>query len=291
MLSLLPNAIIEGILIGLIYGLVAAGLGLIWGVMDVVNFAHGEHMLIAMYVTLLTTSALSIDPLFLLPVNAVLMFAVGYATYIVLIRRVIDAPVLAQVLCTFGLLLVIRYGTLYIAGPKTRTVDEFVFSGSTTVFGISVAYPTVFAAFVSLGTVLVLYLVLERTSIGKAIRATAQDKQAAQVIGIETDRVYAVAWGIGLAAVGVAGTVVATFFPINPEGTPALWTIASFAAVALGGLGGVVGPVVGGVVIGLVENIGATALDSSYRQLYVYLVLIGALVYQREGILSWVNSR
>ncbi|QCS44848.1 branched-chain amino acid ABC transporter permease [Natrinema versiforme] len=290
MLSILPSAIVDGILIGLTYGLVAAGLGLIWGVMDIVNFAHGEHMLIAMYVTLLTAAELNVDPLLLLPVNVVLMFLIGYATYFLVIKRVMDGPVLGQVLCTFGLLLVIRYGIMYAAGPTTRTIDDFVFAGSTTVFGISISFPEVLTALVSIVTVAALYVLLQKTETGKAIRATAQDKQAAQVLGIETDRVYAVAWGIGLAATGVAGTMVATFFPVQPEATPVVWTIASFAAVALGGLGGILGPVAGGVVIGLVENIGAAVLDSSYRQLYVYLVLIGALIYQREGILNWVNS-
>lgn len=290
MLSILPSAIVDGILIGLTYGLVAAGLGLIWGVMDIVNFAHGEHMLIAMYVTLLTAAELNVDPLLLLPVNVVLMFLIGYATYFLVIKRVMDGPVLGQVLCTFGLLLVIRYGIMYAAGPTTRTIDDFVFAGSTTVFGISISFPEVLTALVSIVTVAALYVLLQKTETGKAIRATAQDKQAAQVLGIETDRVYAIAWGIGLAATGVAGTMVATFFPVQPEATPVVWTIASFAAVALGGLGGILGPVAGGVVIGLVENIGAAVLDSSYRQLYVYLVLIGTLIYQREGILNWVNS-
>ncbi len=290
MLSLLPNAIVDGLLIGLTYGLVAAGLALIWGVMDIVNFAHGEHMLVAMYVTLLTTAEFSVDPLLLLPVNIVVMFVIGYATYTVVIKRVMDGPILGQVLCTFGLLLVIRYGIVYVAGPSTRTVNNFIFAGSATVFGISFSYPEVLTAAVSVVTVAALYLILEKTNMGKAIRATAQDEQAAQVLGIETDRVYGVAWGLGLAAAGVAGTMVATYFPVQPEATPVVWTIASFAAVALGGLGGIIGPVVGGIVIGLVENLGATLLDSSYRQLYVYLVLIGALIYQREGILNWVSN-
>ena len=290
-IGLLPNALVDGILIGLVYGLVAAGLALIWGIMDIVNFAHGEHMLIAMYVTLFATAEFGVDPLFLLPVNAVILFVVGYATYTVIIKRVMDAPVLAQVLSTFGLLLVIRYGILYVAGPETRQVEDFVFSGSTSILGISVSYPQVLTGVVSIATIAALFLILERTTLGKAIRATAQDKQAAQVVGIDTSQIYAIAWGIGLAVAGVAGTMVATFYPIQPESTPATWTIAAFAAVALGGLGGVIGPVVGGVVIGLVENVGATMLDASYRQLYVYVVLMAALIYQREGILNWVNNQ
>ena len=278
-------------MIGLAFGLVAAGLGLIWGVMDIVNFAHGEHMLIAMYVTLLASAELSVSPLLLLPVNAVLMFVVGYGTYVLIIKRTMDGPVMGQVLCTFGLLLVIRYGIIYLVGPSTRTVSDFAFDGSTVAYGVAVSHPAVLTAIVSVVTITLLYLLLERTAIGKAIRATAQDKQAAQALGIETDRIYAVSWGIGLAATGVAGTMIATYFPIQPSATPGVWTIASFAAVALGGLGSIAGAVIGGIVIGLVQNLGATLIDPSYQQLYVYVVLIGALLYQREGILNWVTDR
>lgn len=291
MIPLILGATVDGVMIGLAYGLVAAGLGLIWGVMDIVNFAHGEHMLIAMYVTLLASAELSISPLLLLPVNAVLMFVVGYGTYVLIIKRTMDGPVLGQVLCTFGLLLAIRYGIIYFVGPSTRTVSDFAFDGSLNAYGISVSYPAMLTAVVSVVTIVLLYLLLERTAIGKAIRATAQDKQAAQVIGIETDRIYAVSWGIGLAATGVAGTMIATYFPIQPNSTPGVWTIASFAAVALGGLGSIVGAVVGGIIIGLVQNLGATLLNPSYQQLYVYIVLIAGLLYQRENILNWVSDR
>jgi len=291
MIPLILGATVDGVMIGLAFGLVAAGLGLIWGVMDIVNFAHGEHMLIAMYVTLLASAELSVSPLLLLPVNAVLMFVVGYGTYVLIIKRTMDGPVMGQVLCTFGLLLVIRYGIIYLVGPSTRTVSDFAFDGSTVAYGVAVSHPAVLTAIVSVVTITLLYLLLERTAIGKAIRATAQDKQAAQALGIETDRIYAVSWGIGLAATGVAGTMIATYFPIQPSATPGVWTIASFAAVALGGLGSIAGAVIGGIVIGLVQNLGATLIDPSYQQLYVYVVLIGALLYQREGILNWVTDR
>jgi len=291
MVPLVLGAAVDGLMIGLAFGLVAAGLGLIWGVMDIVNFAHGEHMLIAMYVTLLASAELSVSPLLLLPVNAVLMFVVGYGTYVLIIKRTMDGPVMGQVLCTFGLLLVIRYGIIYLVGPSTRTVSDFAFDGSTVAYGVSVSHPAVLTAVVSIVTIVLLYLLLERTAIGKAIRATAQDKQAAQVLGIETDRIYAVSWGIGLAATGVAGTMIATYFPIQPNATPGVWTIASFAAVALGGLGSIAGAVIGGIVIGLVQHLGATLIDPSYQQLYVYVVLIGALLYQREGILNWVTDQ
>lgn len=275
---LLPQAIASGLLMGMVYALVAAGLALIWGVVDIVNFAHGEYMLIAMYVTLFSANNLGVDPMFVIPFNAVLLFALGYGTYRIVISKVMDAPMLAQIFSTFGLLLIIRYSALYIMGPYTESVETFAFHGHTTVGGIVISYPQVITAAVSALTLGLLFLFMKRTKTGKAIRATSQDWEAARVMGIDPDRVNAITWGIGLAAVGVAGTMVATFFPTQPELTPTTWTLVAFASVALGGFGSIFGAVFGGIGISLVEHVGATMLNPSYKELYVFVVFILALV-------------
>ena len=275
---LLPQAIASGLLMGMVYALVAAGLALIWGVVDIVNFAHGEYMLIAMYVTLFSANNLGVDPMFVIPFNAVLLFALGYGTYRIIIAKVMDAPMLAQIFSTFGLLLIIRYSALYLMGPYTESVEQFAFHGHTTVGGIVISYPLVITAAVSVVTLGLLFLFMKRTKTGKAIRATSQDWEAARVMGIDPDRVNAITWGIGLAAVGVAGTMVATFFPTQPELTPTTWTLVAFASVALGGFGSIFGAVFGGIGISLVEHVGATMLNPSYKELYVFVVFILALV-------------
>jgi branched-chain amino acid transport system permease protein len=285
-LSLLPQSVVSGLVMGMTYALVAAGLALIWGVVDVVNFAHGEYMLIAMYVTLFATNRLGVDPLLVLPVNAVLLFVAGYLTYRTVIARVMDAPMLAQIFATFGLVLIIRYGALFLAGPYTESVDSFVLSGHTDVAGVVVSHPQAATAAVSVLTLATLFWFLRRTRTGKAIRATAQDWEAARVMGIDPDRVNAITWGVGIAAVGVAGTMVATFFPTQPELTPTTWTLIAFAAVALGGFGSVLGAVLGGVGISLVEHLGATLLNPSYKELYVFVVFIAALLLRGEDLLG-----
>lgn len=285
--GLVPQAAVTGLIFGMIFALVAAGLALIWGVADIVNFAHGEYMLIAMYVTLFTSKNYGLDPLVMLPVNAVLLFVLGYATYRLVIAKVMDAPMLAQIFATFALLLIIRYGILYLAGPYTVSIESFVFEGHTSFGGIVVSHPRVVTALVSVATLVVLFVFLKRTRTGKAIRATAQDREVARVMGVDTDRVFAITWGIGIAAAGIAGTLVTTFSPIQPELTPTTWTIIAFAAVALGGFGSVLGAVAGGVVIGLVEHVGAVMLDPSFKELYVFVVFIGVLVFKPEGILNW----
>ncbi len=289
-LSLLSQTLVNGILIGLIYGLVAAGLAIIWGVVDIVNFAHGEYMLIAMFTTVLVSNTFGIDPLWMLPVNVVLLFVIGYYSYKIVISRVIDGPIVAQVLATFALLLILRYGMLAAFGSRTRTLDSFVFDGRVAVGGVAVSMPQLVAAVFCVGGVLGLYYVLKHTKTGRAIRATAQDREAARVLGIDDDRVFALTWGIGIAAVAVAGTLAATFYPTQAETTPEIWTIIAFAAVALGGLGGVTAAVAGGLIIGLVENLGVTYVSSQYRSFYIFAVLLLGLVYSREGVLNWVTD-
>lgn len=285
-LGLLPQSIVNALILGMSYALVAAGLALIWGVVDIVNFAHGEYMLIAMYVTLFTSNNFGVDPLFIIPLNAVLLFIAGYLTYRGIISRVMEAPMLAQIFATFGILLIIRYGALYLAGPYTVSIDEFMFSGHTTIAGITISYPETVTAIISVITLSLLFLFMKRTKTGKAIRATSQDWEAARVMGINPDRVNAITWGIGLSIVGVAGTMVATFFPTQPELTPTTWTLIAFASVALGGFGNVLGAAIGGVGISLVEHVGATLLNPSYKELYVFVVFIGALLLRGRDYLE-----
>ena len=289
-LSLAPQAILSGLIMGMVFALVAAGLALIWGVVDIINFAHGEYMLIAMYLSLLAASTFAIDPLLMVPVNLVILFVLGYLTYKVIISRVMDAPMLAQIFATFGLLLIIRFGLLAIMGPHTESIDRFMFTGYIRPAGYVISIPQLVTAIVSAMTLTLLFVFLKYTRTGLAIRATAQDWEAAQVMGVDPDYVHGVAWGIGIAAAGVAGTLVATFHPIQPELTPTTWTLIAFASVALGGFGSVLGAVAGGVVIGLVEHVGAALLDPSYKMLYVFLVFIGALLFKPEGILNWSES-
>ena len=291
-LSLLPQSVVSGLVMGMTYALVAAGLALIWGVVDVVNFAHGEYMLIAMYVTAFIASGVGggASPLVLVPVNAVLLFVLGYATYRLVISKVMDAPMLAQIFATFALVLIIRYTALFLAGPYTISIDDYLFDGQTRLFGVAASHPEVLTALVSVAALGVLFAFLRSTRTGKAIRATAQDREVAKVMGIDTDHVFGLTWGIGLAAVGVAGTLVATFSPIHPELTPTSWTLIAFASVALGGFGSVLGAAAGGIVIAFVENLGAVLLNPSYSELYVFVVFIGVLLFKPEGILNWGES-
>lgn len=289
-LPLVPQAVVTSLLFGMIFALVAAGLALIWGVADVVNFAHGEYMLVAMYITLFGSRQFGIDPLLILPFNALILFAAGYGTYVLVISRIMKAPMLAQIFATFSLVLIIRFGALLLAGPYTFTLEQFVFRGNTTVAGVVVSYPQLVTALVSALALGLLFLFLRGSKTGKAIRATSQDWEVARVLGIDTDRIFALTWGLGIATTGVAGTLVVTFSPVQPELTPTTWTLISFTAVALGGFGNILGAVAGGVVIAFVEHVGAVLLNPSYKELYVFGVFIAVLLFKPEGILNWGES-
>lgn len=285
-IGLLAQSLVSGVVFGLIFALVAAGLALIWGVADIVNFAHGEYMLIAMYVTFVVTSRFGIDPLWLVPVNTVLLFACGYVTYRLVIQRVMGGPMLAQIFATFALLLILRYTIFFIFGPTARTVDDFILDGTFTAGGIIVSYPQLAAAGMSVVALGLLYVFLTRTRTGLAIRAVEQDQEVSKVMGVNTDRTLAITWGVGLAAVGVAGTMVATFQAVQPTATPTTWTVIAFASVALGGFGEIYGAAVGGVIIGIVEHVGPALLDPSFTQFYVFVVFMLVLVFKPEGIVN-----
>ena len=282
----LVQALISGIIFGMVFGLVAAGLALIWGVADIVNFAHGEYMMIAMYVTILVSNGYGVDPLILVPINTVLLFICGILTYKLVIKKVMGGPLLGQFFVTFAILLILRYSLFFLFGPTARSVDEFVFSGSMSVGGIVFSYPRVVAAAASLLAVGLLYLFLTRTNTGLAIRAVEQDREVSTVMGVDTDRTLAITWGVGLAAVGLAGTLVVTFDPVQPTATPTTWTVIAFAAVALGGFGRIYAAVVGGVIIGIVEHVFPILFNPSFTEVYIFLVFMLVLIIKPEGILN-----
>lgn len=285
-LGLLPQALTSGILFGLVLALVSAGLALIWGVADIINFAHGEYMLIAMYATIVVSGRSGLDPLYLVPINATLLFICGYATYRLVIKRAMEGPMLAQIFSTFALLLILRYGMFFIFGPSAQSVDEFMFDGTSVVSGVVISHPQAVTAVVSLAALTILVIFLKQTKTGQAIRAIEQDREVARAMGVDTDRILAITWGLGLAAVGIAGTLVVTFEAAQPTATPTTWTIIAFAAVALGGFGEVYSAAIGGIIIGIVEHVGPALLDPSFAELYVFVVFILVLLLKPEGIIN-----
>lgn len=272
----------DALLMGMIYAFVAIGLALVWGVADIVNFAYGNYMVGAMIVTVIVSNSYGVDPLLLVPVNAVMLFIAGYLTYKIIVIRVMDAPMLSQILVTFGLLLVLTYGGLMLIGASVLRLDSYALEGQFVVGGVIISISRFATAIVSVASLTLFFFFLRYTKTGKAIRATSQDREAAKVVGIDPDRTLAVTWGIGHATVGIAGTLTAMFIPVQAESTPLTWTLISFAAVALGGFGNVLAAGIGGVVISFVEQFGVRYFNPSFRTIYIFIVFLIALVVRKS---------
>lgn len=284
-MDLLLTASVGGLIMGLVYALVSLGLGLIWGVMDVVNFAHAEYMMLAMYATYFAGTYLHLDPLGALPLVALLGFGGGAATYQILIRRIVGAPAVTQIFTTFGLLFFLRYLAFAVFGPNFLGITWPLVSGSVAIAGVPVSAAKVAAAGAAVVTFMVLHLFLQRTKTGKALQATAQNPVAALALGIEVEQMYTLAWGLSIATAAVAGVFLLPFYQVSPTVGDAFLLI-TFASVVLGGFGSLLGPLVGGIAIGLIEGVAGTMLSPTFKLLFVFAVFLLVLFVRPSGLLG-----
>ena len=275
----------SGVLIGLIYALVAIGLTMIFGVMDIVNFSHGEFLMLGMYSTFWMYSLYALDPIYSFPITAVALFVLGVVLYQVVIKRIIDAPMLSQIFTTFGLMIFFRGLAQYLWKPDFRTIEKSLVSGQTSLLGIQLGTPQIVAGVGAIIITTALYLFLTRTRMGAALEATAADKEAAQLMGIDSQRMFALAWGVGAACAGLAGALLSTFFPIFPE-VGASFILIAFVVVNLGGFGSVTGAFIAGVLIGVVEVMGGYLLGPQFKLAIVLLIFLAVLMFRPQGLMG-----
>lgn len=283
--EILLQTLASGLLIGLIYALVSVGLTLIFGVMDIVNFSHGEFLMFGMYSGFWLYAIFQLDPIYTLPLTAIFLFGVGVLVYRVVISKIINAPMLSQIFTTFGLMILFRGLAQFFWKPDFRTVDNSVVSGTASLFGIQIGLPQLTAG---VGAILVtagIYLFLTRTRAGAALEATAADKEAARLMGIDTQRMFAMAWGLGAACAGVAGALLSTFFPIFPE-VGANFILIAFVVVNLGGFGSVLGALYAGILVGVIEVMGGFLLGPQYKLAIVLALFLGVLMFRPQGLMG-----
>jgi branched-chain amino acid transport system permease protein len=285
-LALILQTLASGLLMGLIYALVAAGLSLIFGLMDVVNFAHGELLMLAMFATLVLHKSLGLDPLLLLPLVAVLLFGGGVAIYRILIARALSVTfntAMVQIFVTFGLAIFIRGAAQFAFGGEFQSIgDSWLANKTFPIGGIFLPLPQVAASLVCLLAFAGL-LALSRTEFGRALEATREDRDAVALIGIDRDRIFAIGWGMGAAAVGVAGVMLANFYYISPNvGTN--FALIAYVTVALGGFGSLVGALVAGVLIGEIESVTALLLEPSLKQVGMFAIYLLVLMFRPRGL-------
>jgi branched-chain amino acid transport system permease protein len=287
-MDILLQIAIPGLLTGLVFALVAAGLTLIYGVMDVVNFAHGEFLMLAMYSAFWIWALWGADPLLTTPITAVILFGIGVLTYLLLVRHVMGGPMLAQIFATFGLMVFLRSAAQLLWSPDYRRVSASIASGRLEILGVFVGVPEAVAASGAIVATAALYVLLTRTELGRALRAVAEDRQAAELMGIDSQRMFAVAWGISAACVGVAGSLLATHFPIFPDvGT--IFALTAFVVVALGGFGSVVGAFVAGILVGLLQVTSGFFLTPALKYIPVLALYLAVVLLRPRGLLGWAT--
>ena len=285
MTQILLQTILSGVLIGLVYALVAVGLTLIFGVMDIVNFAHGEFLMLGMYASFWGWALWKLDPLFTLPFTALGLFAVGALLYRFVIRRIIDAPMLSQVFTTFGLMILFRGLAQYLWSPDFRSVDHTVVAGKVAFAGLSFGLPQVTAAAGAVVTTGAVWWFLRFTRLGAALEATAADKEAAALMGSDGQKMFALAWGIGAACAGVAGALLSSTYPIFPD-VGASFILVAFVLVALGGFGSVTGAFWAGILVGVVEVVGGFLWDPAYKMVLVLSLYLLVVWLRPQGLLG-----
>jgi len=281
--QILIQTIISGLITGLVYGLVAAGLNVIYGMMDIINFSHGEALMLNMYLAFFLFSLVGMDPLYALPVCLIFSFSLGLAIYLVLIKRILKSAMLVQVVVTFGLAIFLRSTAQFLWSPDYRTIKNPMVKGIFNLGGIYLPAPQVVAAGVCLLAYGFLYVLMARTELGMAFQATAEDKEAASLLGINSNRMFALAWGIGIGCVGIAGGLLSTFYYIFPEvGLP--FSLLAYVVVAVGGFGSVFGTLLGGLMIGLVEVLGGYLLIPSFKYALVFAIYLIVVFIRPQGL-------
>ena len=279
------NFIIAGSLTGAVYGLMALGLSVIFGVTRVVNFAHGEMMVLGMYATILAYQYWGLDPMLAAPLIALGMFCLGYALQRGLINRYIMRPEHEQFILMLGLAGVLTASMLMAFGPDSRNVQPDYALDSYEIGTLILDKVRVFAAGGAVVGVVLLAAFFRLTRTGKAIRACADNLVGAQVVGLDVFRLYAISFGIGAACVGAAGTLLLLLVDVQPY-LAADYTLLSFIIVILGGLGSMPGALLGGLLVGISEGLSAYLIEPSLKSMMSFALLILVLLVRPQGILG-----
>jgi len=286
-MELLIPAIISGLLMGMLFALVALGLAIIFGVMDIVNFAHGEFLMVGMYATFLTSTYLSIEPLLTIPVAATVGLILGVASYYLLVRHLLKGPMIAQLLGTFGLMIFLRYLAMAIFGPDYKILNQGLLVGKSVKWGaVIISYPKLGTAVISVIAFGAVYWLINRTRLGMALKATALNAEAASYMGINTERMRALAWGLGGATVGIAGALLTNFYYVYPT-VGMLFALIAFATVAMGGFGSIKGAFISGLIVGLLIDVGGTFVGPQHKFALIYLTYFLVVIFRPQGLFGW----
>lgn len=283
MVDLLPLAIVNGFLVGGVYGLTAVGLTLIFGVMGVANFAQGAFVMAGMYVAYWLFVLIGLDPYLSIIPAFVCLYFLGWFIQKYLLNRIMDAPHYDQFICTVGIMLILQNIAVFL-WPDYRQVTLTYQSLSVPILpGIRVELVRLLAFVVAVSITIGLFFFLKLTRLGKAIRATSQNKDGAIIVGVEIHKIYILTFAIGSACAGIAGAVVSPLFPVSND-IGDLFIVAAFCIVVLGGMGNAIGALIGGMIIGVAESVGTLFIAGGQKQLITFTILILVLLFRPQGL-------
>ncbi len=280
---MLAQVIVSGILAGGLYAMVALGLGLIFGVMRVINIAHGPLLMLGAYTTYFLTTRAGINPFLTVPVAMAALFLVGVLLQRGLVFRVVDAPELSSLLLTFGISIAL-VNLAQLAFTSDLRAVEYI-TGAWVIGGLAVSKPRMIAFLFAAGVTAVSFVLLQRTRLGKAIRATSQSREVAMVCGVDVARIHMLTFGFASALAAAGGALLAVIVAIQPE-MGGVWTFKSFLVIVLGGAGNYPGALLGGLLLGLVEQIAALFLTSQLSEVVAYVLLVLVLLVRPTGLLG-----
>jgi branched-chain amino acid transport system permease protein len=283
--TLALQLVVQGILLGGIYGLIALGLSLIFGVMGVINFAHGQMIVMGMYVSYWIFVLLGIDPYLSLVIVAAVIFVLGYAIQSTLVNRILDYPEAMQVLPLVSLGLILENTALLFWGPDPRSPQTALSLNTFWIGSVMVDVSRLIAFVVAIVITIFIFLFLKKTTAGKRIRAAADNRTGAILVGINVTRTYNISFAIGAATTGAAGALLLPLMPISPN-IGHDFTLTAFVVVILGGMGNLLGALVGGLILGLAESLATLFLPATLKQVVSFSFLIIIMLFRPQGILG-----
>ncbi|MEJ5183776.1 MAG: branched-chain amino acid ABC transporter permease [Rectinemataceae bacterium] len=287
-MGLFLQVLLDGLWSGLLYGLIAAGLSLIWGVLDIINFAHGEFLMAGMYVSFFLGFLFKIDPLVSWIASAAFLFLLGVVTYKFVVKRTLGKA-MAPLLATFGLSMVIKNFAMNRFTPNFRILSGTIMEGKVISLGqgaVMIPVPNLVTALFSLVVLGLLYWMLTRTRFGWAVQATAMDVEAARLMGVNTGRIFILVFGIGGACVGVAAGLLPSYLATHPD-VGSLFGLIAFMVVAMGGFGSIPGALLAAILIGLIESFAGFYIAPVFKYVAVFGVYLLVIMIRPKGLFGW----
>jgi len=283
---MLGQLVVNGLLMGSVFALIASGLAFIYGPLNLVNFAHGDLLMTSMFVAFLCADKLHVNILLALPITFLVMGIIGLLDYRFLVRPVLQAPRLAQALTTHGFGVGLQALALFFMGPDFRMISNVTFRGSLSVANLNVGMARLMAGLAGAASFALLYVFLKYSKTGKAVQAIAMNREAATLIGIDLERMYALSLVISMLCTGVAGVFLSQFYYIFPVVGPPLLSMA-WVAMVIGGFGSMPGAFIGGLIVGLTQAFGGFFMNPVLKDAIIYVVFVGLMAFRPRGLFGW----